>query len=311
MNSRIGKVWLAACVVLIPAMPSARADTILFATSLDNSQLVQVNITTNTTTVLLHASSPDSIVIDSQGRFVYDESATSELHRYDPMTMMDSTLVSTGLNGPQDIALDPGGNSLLISNFSGNNITRTDLNTLMTTTLVASIPGPEGIAYDNAGHLFVLAGFGSTAMLYQIDPVTGAVLRMSAAFDPTNSLDGLTFDPFSGLLYATSKFGNALYSINPSTLAATNIGTIGQPDGLTTNSNGLLYVTSRNDFNIHSFNINTQQFSTLTNVPGLDDLAPASGLGSGISSVPEPSSLLLLGGGVMALALLRGKLARS
>jgi len=266
---------------------------------------VKVNITTDAVTVVLHASSLDSIVIDSQGRFIYDESGTSELHRYDPMTLLDTTIASTGLNAPQDLVLDPGGNSILVSNFAGDNITRTNLTTLTTTTLVPSIPTPEGIAYDNTGRLFVLAGFGATAMLYQIDPTTGAIVRMSAAFDPTNSLDGLTFDPFTGLLYASSKFGNAIYSIDPTTLATNNVGAIGQPDGLTSDSNGLLYVTSRDDFNIHSFNV-TQQFTTLTNVPGLDDLAPASGLGSG-QAAPEPSTLLLIGCGLTLVGLRRLK----
>ena len=33
-----------------------------------------------------------------------------------------------------------------------------------------------------------------------------------------SSLDGLTYDPYSGLLYASSVFGNTVYSIDPNNL---------------------------------------------------------------------------------------------
>jgi sugar lactone lactonase YvrE len=293
MQRILGAAALAAAMLTIHP---ARAAT-LYATSLEGSELLKVDTVTNTVTLVENTpESPDSLVIDSQGRFVYTTGSGSELRRFDPVGNTD-TLLASGVNGlseAQDVVLDPGGNTILVSNYFGNSITRTNLTTLTTTTLISGFSNAEGLAYDGSGDLFALGGTrGSATFLYQIDPITGAILRQSAAFDSTNSLDGLTYDPFSGLLYATSILGNTLYSIDPTNLATVhNLGSIGGPDGLTADSNGLLYIASRDDSSIHSYNVATQAFTTLTNVPGLDDLAPASGLGSG-NNAPEPGTWAL------------------
>ena len=273
-------VPLAAFAALILTVGSASADTVIYATSRENSQLLKVNLTTNMVTVIKTTgiNPPDSMVVDSLGRLIYDltDPLASELHRFDPIANTD-TVLATGANGlsdPQDIVLEPGGNSVLVSNFLTGTITRTNLTTLVTTTLVAGVVHPEGLAYDGAGNLFALLGFGGTSTLNQINPVTGAILKTSAAFDSTNSLDGLTYDSFTGFLYATSKVGSVIYKINPATLAATLVpgSNIPTPDGLFSDNNGLLYIAARGDSHVYSFNLTTNTATQLTLVPGIDDL---------------------------------------
>jgi len=258
----------------------AMGDVILFVTSREDNQILKVDLTTNTVTLVTTppiGCTPDSLQLDSQGRIVYDCNITNQLRRFDPAGPSDVLLADStnGINSPQDIVIEPGGNTVLVSNFLGNTITRTNLTTLATTTLVSNIANPQGLAYDPAGHLFAIKGFasvGTTSFVVQIDPVSGAILHSSIAFDSTNTLDAMVYDPFSHLLYATSQ-ENGVFSIDPTTLVAINVGGVPKPDGLTTDAQGLLYVASRTDSSIYSFNVLTNVATKMTTVPGLDDIA--------------------------------------
>ena len=281
MKSLSLKHWIVVCGVLSLGLSVAHADTTITATSRENHQLVKVDIDTNTVTVLhTTVDIPDSLVIDSLNRIIYTEPVASDVRRWDPASNTDVQIASSanGINTPQDIVLEPGGNSVLVSNFLAGTITRTNLTTLVTTTLVSKLPFPEGLAYDAAGHLFANAGWGpngTNSAVYQINPTTGAIVKTSTNFDPTQTLDGLVYDPFSGLLYATSKNGEALYSIDPSTLIGTSVGTVPVPDGPASDGHGLIYIASRGaTFRIYSFNVLTNVSTPLTPVPGIDDLSP-------------------------------------
>jgi DNA-binding beta-propeller fold protein YncE len=138
----------------------------------------------------------------------------------------------------------------------------------------------------------------------QIDPVTGAILATSPGL---NDLDGLVYDPYSGLLYATSYLGNTIYSIDPNNLSnvqnllgGTGTGGLPSPDGITTDGIGDLFIASSEyggDSHIYQYNLVTHVLTQETYVNGLDDLAPASGLGA----LPEPSGLVLVGAGAIGL----------
>jgi hypothetical protein len=275
------KMNLRLVALAILAVCAALGDVTLFVTSRENNQILNVDVTTNVITLVTTppaGCTPDSLQLDSQNRILYDCNISNQLRRFDPAGPTDVLLADStnGINSPQDILLEPGGGSVLVSNFLGNSITRTNLTTLATTPLVIGIANPQGLAYDNVGRLFAITGFssvGTTSFVVQIDPVTGAILHTSLAFDPTNTLDSLIFDPFSKLLYASSQGGNAIYSIDPTTLVAIKVGTIPKPDGLTTDGTGLLYAASRGDFAVHSFNVLTNVATKLTAVPGIDDIA--------------------------------------
>ena len=281
----------------------AQAET-LYATSISGSQIDQVDTVANTVTTYLNTpSAADSIIFDSAGNVIYTELYTGDVVRYDPNTTTSTTL-ATSLSTPADMVLEPGGNSMLVSEFSGGNIDRiTFPNTV--TTLSTGLGNPEGLAYDGT-RLFANIGYrggGPTGkQVAEIDPTTGNILAVSPGL---NSLDGLTYDPYSGLLYASSVFGNIIYSIDPNNLnnvqnATGTLGIVPGPDGITTDGVGDIFIASSysiGDSHVYQLNLISHTLTQDNFVSGLDDLAPASGAGS----IPEPASIALLAIGAIPL----------
>src|SRR5271165_2582501 len=115
-------------VVAIPALflgsfvlGRAQAAT-LYATSISGSQIYQVDTSTNTVTnYVTTPTAPDSIIFDSSGRVIYSQLYAGEVDRYDPVGMTTTTL-AVGLSTPADMVLEPSGNSMLVSEFTGGKI---------------------------------------------------------------------------------------------------------------------------------------------------------------------------------------------
>ena len=288
-----------AVVVLgILSMCAGRAPAAeLYATSIGGSQIYKVDTVANTaTSYLVTPSAADSIMFDSSQRVIYTQLYTGEVRRFDPSNSTD-VVIANGFSGTADIVLEPGGNSMLVSEFYGGKIDRINLSNNSVTTLLAPGDNPEGLAYDGA-RLFANLGLrnGGTTGKYvaEIDPATGAILHTSPGLD---SLDGLTYDPYSGLLYASSLYGNLIYSINPNNLSdvhdvTSHLGIVPGPDGITTDGVGNIFIASSDslgDSHVYQLDLFNQVLSQKTYVNGLDDLAPLSGAGS----VPEPSTFLL------------------
>ena len=257
------------------------------ASERENQKLVLVDLTANTVTdIFMTPALPDSLLLDTQRRLIYSETIANQVRRYDPATNTDVLVAGPpqGIANPFDMILDPNGQLLYVSNFSGINggdkITITNLAAALpnATTCPTPVIGPEGLAFDNLGNLFVLArntpGMPGVAGIYRINKTTCAVLQSNAGFDPTNSLDGLAYDPSTNRLFATSNSGNSVYSIDPTTLAAVNIanGTIPQPDGIISDSHGLLYIASRTGFVYSATEAAVSTVTQLTPVPTIDDL---------------------------------------
>jgi streptogramin lyase len=291
-------------VLAVIATPGRAPADMLFATS-DQARLDRIDTSTNqVTTILNTAGGVDSLVFDTSGRLIYSLNGLGQVHRFNPATHTDELLASTaqGLNAPIDLALEPGGNSALVSDFNAGKIFRINLTTKNVTTLGTYGGNPEGIVYDSSGRLWANLGNrnGGAAgkFVAQLDPVTGAILAQSPGL---NSLDGLTFDPLTGKLFAASLFGNGIYELDPNNIAAAPLffGGPAADDGITSNGKGSIFVVSRSDFHVYEFNIGTHCFTQRTFDGGLDDLAPASGLGA--TAAPEPMTLTLFGVGALGL----------
>ena len=313
ISSRIPQLrftFAVAVLGLISQFSNPAQATILYATSVTNSLIDRVDMSTNTVTTYLNTpSDADSIMFDSAGRLIYTELYTTNVDRYDPSTLTN-TVIASGLNNPADIVMEPGGNSMLVSEFYGAKIDRIDLNTNLLTTLPVpgiAVGGPEGLAYDGSrlfANLGVRSGGPTGKYLAEINPVTGAIIAQSPGL---NSLDGLTYDPYSGMLFASSLLGNLVYEIDPNNLSNVSIlggsrpVTILGPDGITTDGLGNIFVASSSsdgDSHIYQFNLPSNTLTQGPMVVGLDDLAPASGPGS---AVPEPACLSLVAMGAFLL----------
>jgi streptogramin lyase len=290
---------------IIAAQSPASAET-LYGTSVEGQNIFSYDTVTNTVTTIvsLPGKSPDTMVFDSGGRIIYTSVYSGEVRRYDPASHAD-VLIASGLSNPADLLLDPGGNSILVSEYGGGRIDRINLTTFALSALCTTScnygPNPEGLAYDGSGRLFANLGAregGATAkFVAELDPLTGQILHQSAGL---NSLDGLTFDTVTGKLFAASLYGNGIYEIDPNTLLATTrmFGSIPNPDGITSDGAGNLFLAARGNFNIYRYNIAGNTLTGLTSVYGLDDLAPAAGLGAPIPE-PETYAMLLAGLGLM------------
>lgn len=283
---------IAAALSAIAMIPSAPAVT-LFATSYEGQRIVQVDTVTNTVTLIRDTApagySPDSLLFDGSGNIVYTALAGGTVQRYNPSTLVDTQL-APGLNNPSDLALEPSGTSVLVSDLNSNVIRRVNLTggtTVLTTLPLGS--HSDGLAYTTTGRLFAAV---DNSQVWEIDPVTGAQLN-SSALPSGFILDGMTYDPYTGHLWVSGSGTSELIEL-PLTLATHSIHALPPlllPDGIVGDGAGLLYFASRKSFNIWQYDITTGLSTPLTYVYGLDDLAPVAGLGA---YSPEPASLALL-----------------
>jgi hypothetical protein len=309
---RTRKNWVAAVftAAVLTAGSAMAADVFVLASERENRKLVKVDVTPPFTAasctartgspdciIVLHttAVAPDSMLLDPQGRIIYSQptggvDSLGDIRRFDPVALTDVEIANStnGVASPQDLVLDPTNTTLYVANFDGNaaggTITKTNLATL-TTTLCGHIPFPEGMVFVGA-RFFVLAGFGTpTSGIYELNPNTCTVIQSNTGFDSKNELDSLAYDSSTNRLFATSSGvigggSSSVYSIDPTTLGlpAVKIATVPDPDGIISNSGGLLYVASRSGLGtgaVYSVNESTFAVTPLTPVPTIDDLSVA------------------------------------
>jgi DNA-binding beta-propeller fold protein YncE len=253
--SKISLTLSVASIAGLAFIATAASAQDLYATSISGSKINKVDTNTQGVTTLLNTpSAADSLIFDNAGRIIYTQLFTGQLRRYDPSTSTD-TLLASGFSEPADLTLEPGGNSVLVSEFIGGKIDRVNLNTNAVTTLLAPGGLPEGLAYDASGRLFANLGnrYGGPTAKYvaQIDPVTGAILATTTGLD---SLDGLTYDPYTGKLFAASLFGNGIYEIDPNNLRSVTshfFGQLNTPDGITSDGMGNIWIANAGDAHIY------------------------------------------------------------
>ena len=283
------------------ATPRQASASLVYATSITTDQIYSVDTATHVVTPVFNTGAAlDSIFFDPGGRLVYSELDAGKVLAYDPTTKTNVVLAS-GLRAPIDLALEPGLTTLLVSD-STSHLNRISLaGGLLGSLNVGS--RPDGVTYDTSGRLFVNVSTGFTAndsKVEQIDPTTGAVIHSTG--NTGVFLDGLTYDSFTGKLYASDYNNGRIAVIDPNTFSFTFLtpsgSSLNQPDGITSDGLGNLYIASRGNSSVMQYNIATNTDTVIGTIAGLDDLAPASGLGA--IPTPEPSTLVVAGTGALA-----------
>ena len=293
---------LATGLMLLGASVMSASAATLYVTNFSSGQILSLNTLTKATTVVATVgNNPDSIVFDSAGRIIYSVYNTGQVRVYNIGTATDSLLASGFSNfGTVDLALEPGGATVLLSDRGNSTLRRINVTTGATTNVgsVGAFSGLNGIAYDGSGNLYVALGNNTVV---QVNPSTGAVIRTSAAVP--GGIDGMTYDSVSNKLWTLS---GCLSSLDLATLtpsACVSGSTSG--DGVVSDGAGSLYLAAGSV--VQQYTISSGVFSNVSNtISGLDDIAPASGLGAPVaqpSNTPVPSSLLLIlvGMGIVAL----------
>src|SRR5579862_877997 len=150
------KCALAIALVLTVSIPTAKADELIYWTDASKYHLNQFDLTTSTNVVLDTTPGsgatniPDSLIFDSKGNIIYSVyagSPTGSLRLFSPGPPSSDTLISTGpgagfSNQIVDLALDPGGATVLVSDRHLNSIDRVTLSTGASVVLTANLDSP-------------------------------------------------------------------------------------------------------------------------------------------------------------------------
>ena len=323
-NSLLFSIALAGTILSAPI--SAQA-TVIYWTSQPNTtngvtqangEIESYNTATGKSTVVdANAGNPDSLIFANSNTIIYtsNPSSGSNLYEYNTSTKTNTMLASgsnlgltagtTGAGALRDLALTPSGNSVLVSSFAGNTVYKVNITSGAVSTFTTG-KLPQGIVFTSAGNLFLNLGSG----IEQLNPTTGASINSNLT---NRSLDGLTYDPKTGFLYATSSTtgGASILQINPTTLAEKTLAISGNGiptslnlDGIEATGNGNLIIANYMN-NMLEYYTGTNTTTLLSSTAGIDDVSPLiGGGGSSIAGTPEPGTLVLFGTGILLMSFL-------
>jgi len=221
---------------------------------------------------------PDDLIVNAAGQLIYSVPSWGTVNLYDPTTGVNTTLVS-GLYGARDLAIEPGGQTMLIAIYNSGWIVRFNFATGATTVLAKKLKTCDGIAYDAYGNLYAVANHNT---IVQIDPVAGTVLN-TLVLEPhagINGADGLTYDSYTASLWATHDGKNYPYGLLQIPVIATGFAggfstyltpRVVAPDGIKSDGKGNLYIGA-----IHTLAVYNIPTNTVTNnvvVKGADGVS--------------------------------------
>jgi len=277
MVTRRGLGLVSALLLLITSGASAQQ---LYISNEPQSSIQLLNLNTTPpklTTLYTVGAELDDLTINAAGQLLYSVPSLGNVGLYDPSTGANTILVS-GLKYARDLAIEPGGQSMLIAIATPGNIVRFNFATGTTTTLVKKLKTCDGIAYDPYGNLYAVANHNT---IVQLNPVTGAILN-TLVLEPhkgVNGGDGMTYDSFTGSLWVThdGTTGGGLIQIPvtaaglPTTFTFFPLAGIKAPDGIKSDGKGNLYIGAI--WTVVVYNIPTNTVTKNIVVKGADGVA--------------------------------------
>jgi len=283
----------------------------LFVSNLEVNDVLEYNGTTGAFVGVFASgsglSAPAGLVFGPNGNLFVTSSNSNEVLEYDGTTGAFITTFASGggLRGPQDLTFGPNGD-LFVTSVVTNEVLEYNGTTGAFVTSFASTGGaglhdPTGLAFGPNGDLFVASYL--TNQILEYNGVTGAYVRTFIVGDAFFAPTDLTFGP-NGNLFVTSLFSNSVLEYDAAT--GTPLGTFASgtlPISLVFGPNGNLFVS--HELQVLEYNGTTGAFVTtfVDSFTSGSFLETPAGLAfSGVSAVPEPPTLILVGCGVALLA---------
>ena len=303
-NRRVGPSLstLLATAAFVVAAVDARADVLYFTNRNGSGSIQKVDTSTNTITTVTNtpAGLPDSLLFLSGSSIAYTvNTGTPGIVIYNGTT--NTTYASGG--DARDLTLAPDGKSIYLGEYAQGEILKFDLTTHAYSLFASGLGGVDGLAFGSDGNLYAVVN-GRT----QVDEFnsSGGIIATRGGF---GQLDGMTFDSFTNSIWVGAN-NAALVKLalglgSATTYSPANLGTV---DGVAADGSGHIYTANFLN-SISKYDITGNTASVIASTPGIDDLAPVSGLGA---PVPEPGSILLFGTVVACVAgRCRRRLSRS
>ena len=295
-----------------------------------NLTLDDVNPITGASTVIAAGfSNPQGIAINSQGFIFVSDIGTSTIDEVNPVTGAVTTFsgngVGTGpsLDRPFQMAFNSSGTLYVADGQTpnGNSTNVIAFDAAGNRTLVAGNNGSSnnlfnaslaGLGVDSKGNIYASAPTGGT--IYHVTPGAGTPLSTSVG-----APQGLAFGSNNQLLAVNGNPSSPeIWSINPAngnaTVLSDNTGVgsgpaFGSLRGITTAADGTIYVTDVTNNEIFKVDPSTGDRSIVSGsgIGGttFGGLTYGIAIYPNLSSVPEPSTALLLALGAGGVALLR------
>ncbi len=279
---KILQISLLSTLVLLMTLSAFAQQLYISNESKMSLELLDFGVTPPALTTLFTAPAKlDDLTLNAQGQLIYSIPSLGQVDLYDPVAQQNSVLV-TGVKLARDLEIEPGGQSMLIAIYSPGGIVRFNFATGTITTLAKKLGTCDGIAYDPYGNLYAVANHNT---IVQIDPVAGTILN-TLVLEPhhgINGADGLTYDSYSGNLWATHD-GTTGPGVLQIPITATGLsGTYTfylftllsrkgvAPDGIKSDGLGNLYIGGI--WNVVVFNIPTSAITQTVVVSGADGVS--------------------------------------
>lgn len=201
--------------------------------------------------------------------FVADNS-TGRIRVINPATDQVSTLV-TGLNRPEALGIDPNGTHLFLGHVGDASIERININTGARTVVASGYEAANTprVSPDGAWTYFNGGNSGAGKLLYRMPYPSGAVSMVRSGF---SQIEEMYFNPVDGLLYVADFAAGQLVAVDWQNAhdAEVVLTGIGNTNGVTVDSDGIVYVSSRSSGRITTYDPATGDTGTFfsdLNVP--------------------------------------------